>query len=256
MSKTKKTSNKPTITCNEDQIKNRRKALKSMLAASGVVAGSQALSSEWARPLVESVVLPAHAQTSEFTGTFDSEMVGAGLLLNQPWYAKSNLLDTLISPADAGINSDYAVGVRNSVCSINTGVPGTVGGIYQFMFKIVGSNVDVCASSLGNNTVSGAQPQRCVQQNSTTISGQDIADVEFLMDSSIDEVGEQELIQLSNLSLNSAQNQISGTLNLAGGPSNNTVRQQCRGDFTCDLTAAVYDCSAAGTCQGNGSIPD
>lgn len=249
MSKTEKTSNKSTLASNEDQINSRRKALKSMLAASGVVAGSQALSSEWTRPLVESVVLPAHAQTSDTASTYDSGLVGVGLLSTHPWYAKSNLLDSLISPAQAG---SYSIGVRNSTCGSGQDIA-TDGGGYRVMFKVDGSNVDVCVSSEGNIYESY---QRCTQQVTATLSGQNISDVIVVMDDSIDDPDYQEVVNLTGLAVNEALNMITGTLAVTAGTENTGQPPSCSGDFTSDLTAAVYDCSAAGTCQDEGSLTD
>ncbi|HKI74283.1 MAG TPA: hypothetical protein VJ998_06560 [Pseudomonadales bacterium] len=44
--------------------KNRRKLLKSLAAGSGAVIAGKTLPEHWNRPVIESVVLPAHAQTS------------------------------------------------------------------------------------------------------------------------------------------------------------------------------------------------
>lgn len=43
---------------------SRRKALKSMMAGGAAATGTGLLSKEWAKPIVDSVTLPAHAQTS------------------------------------------------------------------------------------------------------------------------------------------------------------------------------------------------
>ncbi|MBN1180093.1 MAG: twin-arginine translocation signal domain-containing protein [Anaerolineae bacterium] len=49
----------------KEQPISRRELLKLLAAAGGAVAASTALPSEWTKPLVETGVLPAHAQTSE-----------------------------------------------------------------------------------------------------------------------------------------------------------------------------------------------
>ena len=46
------------------QGEGRRGALKKLLAGGGVVVGSSALPSEWTKPVIESIVLPAHAGMS------------------------------------------------------------------------------------------------------------------------------------------------------------------------------------------------
>ena len=54
----------------------RRKLLKSMAAASGAVIAGKNLPETWSRPAIESVVLPAHAQTSpgSFSGTLTASI--------------------------------------------------------------------------------------------------------------------------------------------------------------------------------------
>lgn len=43
---------------------SRRKLLKSIAAGSGVIVAGKSLPESWSRPIVDSVILPAHAQTS------------------------------------------------------------------------------------------------------------------------------------------------------------------------------------------------
>ena len=51
---------------NEKQITaGRRKLLKTFTAGSGVVAAGSALPEAWVKPIVNQVVLPAHAQTTD-----------------------------------------------------------------------------------------------------------------------------------------------------------------------------------------------
>ena len=47
-----------------EQNVNRRKLLKSMAAGSGAVIAGKSLPESWSKPVVDSVMLPAHAQTS------------------------------------------------------------------------------------------------------------------------------------------------------------------------------------------------
>lgn len=49
--------------------KSRRKLLKSIAAGSGVIVAGKSLPESWSRPVVDSVMLPAHAQTSCTTDT-------------------------------------------------------------------------------------------------------------------------------------------------------------------------------------------
>jgi hypothetical protein len=49
---------------------SRRKLLKSIAAGSGAVIAGKSLPESWKRPIVDSVMLPAHAQTSGCSGCF------------------------------------------------------------------------------------------------------------------------------------------------------------------------------------------
>ena len=51
---------------------NRRKLLKSIAAGSGAIVAGKSLPENWARPVVDSVILPAHAQTSGEPAAFVS----------------------------------------------------------------------------------------------------------------------------------------------------------------------------------------
>jgi len=47
-----------------EQNENRRKLLKSIAAGSGAIIAGKSLPESWSKPVVDSVMLPAHAQTS------------------------------------------------------------------------------------------------------------------------------------------------------------------------------------------------
>jgi len=53
-------------------IKNRRKLLKSVLAGSGAIIVGKNLPESWSRPIVDSVILPVHAQTSRIATANES----------------------------------------------------------------------------------------------------------------------------------------------------------------------------------------
>jgi hypothetical protein len=53
----------------EQANKARRKLLKTIAAGGGVVVAGKSLPDSWTRPVVDSVMLPAHAQTSPGSGT-------------------------------------------------------------------------------------------------------------------------------------------------------------------------------------------
>lgn len=71
-----------------NENRDKRRQLLQTLVASGAIAGS-ALPSQWRKPVVNSVILPAHAQTS-------------GLAFGGPINDGLGLLDRVISPAYAG----------------------------------------------------------------------------------------------------------------------------------------------------------
>jgi len=54
-------------TVREPKDKSRRSALKKLAIGAGVLAGYQVLPKQWTKPLIEQVVLPAHAQVSGVT---------------------------------------------------------------------------------------------------------------------------------------------------------------------------------------------
>lgn len=56
---------------------SRRTALKGIATGAGMIAGSQTLPDRWLKPVVSSIVMPAHAQTSP-SSTFESCQISEG----------------------------------------------------------------------------------------------------------------------------------------------------------------------------------
>ncbi|MGV6826077.1 MAG: hypothetical protein ACWA5Q_03795 [bacterium] len=82
-----------------NKSEKRRKLLKSLAAGSGAVIAGKSLPDQWTRPVVDSVLLPSHAQTSG--GPFGgNNIVVLGKLDSDNMLAKA--LDAVISPARAG----------------------------------------------------------------------------------------------------------------------------------------------------------
>jgi len=75
---------------------NRRKLLKSIAAGSGAIFAGKNLPESWSRPVVDSVLLPSHAQTSGMTyaGSNDLTMNGQVSLV-------ARVLDSVIKPSFA-----------------------------------------------------------------------------------------------------------------------------------------------------------
>jgi hypothetical protein len=79
---------------------SRRKLLKSIAAGSGVVIAGKSLPESWSKPIVDSVMLPAHAETSpsaNLTGSYTATLY----VENNSGGVDGNLLDTLIPTAHA-----------------------------------------------------------------------------------------------------------------------------------------------------------
>ena len=91
--------------------KSRRKLLKSIAAGSGAVIVGKSLPESWSRPVVDSVMLPAHAVTSMF------RYGGLNLLfvLTDNDNDNDSILDTLLPTANAGVggkpSGDTGLGV-------------------------------------------------------------------------------------------------------------------------------------------------
>jgi hypothetical protein len=56
---------KKTVDQEQKQRQSRRQSLRTILAGSGVIAGAGASIPKWQKPVVDSILLPAHAQTTD-----------------------------------------------------------------------------------------------------------------------------------------------------------------------------------------------
>ena len=57
-----------TATSGESSVEERRKTLRKLLVGGGVLGAAGSLPDTWSKPLVDSVLLPAHANTSATPG--------------------------------------------------------------------------------------------------------------------------------------------------------------------------------------------
>lgn len=78
-------------------LKNRRKLLKTVAAGGGAIIAGKTLPEKWGRPVVDSVLLPAHAQTSGGPSTYSGATRAS--LVPDSLFAKA--LDTLIPQSHA-----------------------------------------------------------------------------------------------------------------------------------------------------------
>ena len=70
MKNTKHTENLDNSTPQEITSQSKRKILTSIGVSSGII-GASALSQQWTKPIVNSIILPAHAQTTDMMGGDD-----------------------------------------------------------------------------------------------------------------------------------------------------------------------------------------
>lgn len=109
------------------KLNSRRQLLKTTILGTGAVVAGKSLPEQWSRPLVESVTLPAHAQTSLISIT-------GGLLLSiEEASLDDSILDTLVPTAHAedsaatgvvcfDLNIDGSVDVR-ALITYSTYIP-------------------------------------------------------------------------------------------------------------------------------------
>lgn len=93
---------------------SRRKTLKALGLGGGLGAAGFSLPEKWARPVVEAVVLPVHAQASNVSGHF----VDSGVVLVAD--AAPSLLDVLVPKANAWSydSADVCMDIVNGIANI------------------------------------------------------------------------------------------------------------------------------------------
>ena len=106
---------KEKIMANKKSNERRRKLLKSVAAGSGAIIAGKSLPESWARPIVDSVILPAHALTTNTTDTVPNGLWEGTLNFTGVTTANNSdsvgsfsqlLLDTLVPPAYACVEGD------------------------------------------------------------------------------------------------------------------------------------------------------
>lgn len=126
----------------------RRRALKTTAAAGGAFLAGRNLPSEWTTPVVESVLLPAHAQTTEDEengggGSGGGGVVGGFAFLDVPG---GSILDYFAQPAHASDNCGTDIPGSDSPCCLETF--GELNGPYQFRWQ--GVTVNGTTDGVGN----------------------------------------------------------------------------------------------------------
>ena len=111
----------------KSNLNARRKILKSVAVGGGALAAGKSLPGEWTKPVLSSVMIPAHAQTSEIVlGVFNATGVGITMRHNsQKSGIQYALLDALISPATAQAVTNPAPKshVVGGICGTGEGEP-------------------------------------------------------------------------------------------------------------------------------------
>ena len=83
-----------------------RRELLKRLSATGAAVGAVAPPAVWSRPVVDSVILPAHAQTTFGEGFYGSDFVQAFGRAADPDAGPRSLLDSIVEQAHAGNPSE------------------------------------------------------------------------------------------------------------------------------------------------------
>ena len=91
----------------EDKNSGRRKLLKSVVAGGGAATVAKMLPDQWARPVVDAVMLPSHAQTSNaamgpFTGLVTGQITPSTMVADQGF--SEELLEFFTPAAHAGFD--------------------------------------------------------------------------------------------------------------------------------------------------------
>lgn len=220
---------------NNDSKKNARRAiLKSMAMGSGAIATGKMMPEKWARPVIDSVVLPAHAITSNIQllsglyngpATFASlQTPGAnGVLLAENAGYAEYILDFFVPKSHASHNiSDFCAAVPAITIFVDQNT----------------NTVDICIA------FADSTPSHIHQiQAQTTVSGNNIADaIQISMEGTgaIDS-GNDEFCDLTNMTMG-AGNTISGNIRgyMLGSQAGNV---ECSTGFTATFVGGSFSCT-------------
>ena len=154
MKNTKHTENLDNSTPQEITSQSKRKILTSIGVSSGIL-GASALSQQWTKPIVNSIILPAHAQSTPMT----TMAMGTTDMMGMPDPTTTMMPDptTTMMPTTATPASRIMVSTDNTGGMIGDGNTGTAGMVtYQIRLSEMPSNtvtVTVAASPVANATV-------------------------------------------------------------------------------------------------------
>ena len=123
---------------NKKSNDSRRKLLKSIAAGSGAVVAGKALPESWSKPVVDAVMLPAHAETT-------NELCGDSVVSNTT-YTQSSVYtsDTVESSSTAATNGTMTNGAYDEISAT-----GTSNGADEWVKMDLGAVYDVCSVVVG-----------------------------------------------------------------------------------------------------------
>lgn len=215
---------------------SRRKLLKSIAAGTGVVVAGKSLPDMWSRPVVESVLLPAHAQTSQIslisgvltTTTFVLSDLGRS---NRSF--ASNNTDKTSNPFNFLIKEAHADDqTAEHLCDGNLAT-----GDITIMFDVpagpLPKTVDVCIETNSSNSGLCRQAQQTTMATDSTLG--DLLDLDIPRNSHDHE------ISLTGMSV-ALNGDITGTVLVTDEP-NNAANETCTGPFTAVSTASAFTCN-------------
>jgi hypothetical protein len=126
------------------KVECRRRKLIKVLASGSVIAAAGDLPRHWSKPVVDSVMLPVHAQTSgdtffgsQFVEATGSAPVRGGSIL-------SGVLGAFVPSAEAGVVIPYPVIVELMITETGNG---------SFTYALKGRQIFPCGGSTGENSV-------------------------------------------------------------------------------------------------------
>jgi len=120
-----------------NNVGKRRRSLIKALASGGAVVAAGSLPRQWSKPVVDSVMLPAHAQTSAGASFYGSSMSMETKAPVQGGTRWASVLDTLVSPARAG-------GEQPPQNSFLVEIAVTIGQNGEYQFTLKATEVFVC----------------------------------------------------------------------------------------------------------------
>ena len=141
----------------EDKLEKRRQALKKILAGGGTAVTAASIQDNWVKPVIESTVLPAHAQTSGASGSFTA---------SNSTKTGTDLLEVLVPSASAFCVFQLCINVNGSSATVQVlddGVLSTGAGAMPFNITLQPSGNTITGSyNAVNDQITGDYAGTCL----------------------------------------------------------------------------------------------